>query len=134
MSVATVERTNRRDTAERWEKALDRAHLAGVQVYQLQGSGQWIATSASDPAAAYECDGVTCTCAAALLGGDPVCCHRAAVREKMAGGSDSPEPAVCQKCYGSGYYADALTNWDGIRCDQCSGTGRVAVPAMSLAA
>jgi hypothetical protein len=52
--------------------------LTGVQVRQLQGSGQWIVTSASDPAAAYETDGMSCTCPAALLGGDPVCLHRAA--------------------------------------------------------
>jgi len=44
--------------------------LAGVQVRQLQGSGQWIVTSASDPGAAYETDGVSCTCAAAQLGSE----------------------------------------------------------------
>jgi hypothetical protein len=52
--------------------------FAGVQVRQLRGSGQWVVTSASDPGAAYETDGTTCTCPAAQLGGDPVCLHRAA--------------------------------------------------------
>lgn len=81
----------RADTPERWGKALERAHLAGVQVRQLAGSGQWIVTSASEPNAAYETDGTTCTCAAAMLGSDPVCLHRAALRERLSTGSQ-PEP------------------------------------------
>ena len=72
----------------RWKSALARARLAGVQVRQLAGSGQWIVTSASDPTVAYETDGTTCNCAAALLGGDPVCLHRAALRNHL----DRPEP------------------------------------------
>jgi hypothetical protein len=71
---------NRKDTPERWRQALDRALLAGLEVRQLQGSGQWIVTSASDPGAAYETDGNECSCAAAMLGGDPVCMHRAVYR------------------------------------------------------
>lgn len=133
MSAATIERTSRPDTQERWSRALDRAHVAGVQVYQCQGSGQWIATSSSDPNAAYECDGVDCTCAAALLGGDPVCCHRAAVREKLAGGSDSPEPP-CTRCDGTGRYADALTSWDSVICDRCNGGGHPGAGVEKLAA
>jgi hypothetical protein len=70
--------------AERWQRASERARLAGVQVRQLAGSGQWIATSASDPTVAYETDGVICNCAAALLGGEPVCLHRAALRDHLA--------------------------------------------------
>jgi DnaJ-class molecular chaperone len=42
--------------------------------------------------------------------------------------------APCANCAGSGYYASALTNWDGIRCDQCSGTGRVSVTTDLIAA
>ena len=85
----------RADTPERWGKALERAHVAGVQVRQLAGSGQWIVTSASEPDAAYETDGTTCTCAAAMLGNDPVCLHRAALRAHLTGGSD-PEPQAHQ--------------------------------------
>ena len=73
---ATTTRTRRQATPERWQRALERAMLAGVQVRQLQGSGQWIVTSASDPSAAYQTDGVTCTCPAAMLGSGPVCLHR----------------------------------------------------------
>jgi hypothetical protein len=68
------------DSPARWQRALQRALLAGLEVRQLAGSGQWIVTSASDPTAAYETDGQSCTCPAAMLGGDPVCQHRAAFR------------------------------------------------------
>ena len=81
------------DTPDRWEAALKRAHLAGVQVRQLAGSGQWIVTSASGSEVAYETDGNTCTCAAALLGNDPVCLHRAALREHLSKGSQPEPPA-----------------------------------------
>jgi hypothetical protein len=72
--------------------------LAGVQVRQLQGSGQWIATSASDPGAAYETDGTSCTCPAAQLGCDPVCLHRAAYWHHQGvldfdGGPATPAPS-----------------------------------------
>jgi hypothetical protein len=50
----------------------------GVQVRQLSGSGQWIATSGTRSGVAYETDGDTCTCEAAMLGSDPICKHRAA--------------------------------------------------------
>ncbi|CAN5740766.1 hypothetical protein BH24CHL4_BH24CHL4_24260 [soil metagenome] len=70
---ATTTRTRRQAMPERWQRAM----LAGVQVRQLQGSGQWIVISASDPSVAYETDGVFSTCPAALLGYDPVCLHRA---------------------------------------------------------
>jgi hypothetical protein len=80
------------DPAERWKRASERARLAGVQVRQLAGSGQWIVTSASDPNVAYETDGVTCNCAAALLGGDSVCLHRAALRDHLT--PPDPEPSA----------------------------------------
>jgi hypothetical protein len=83
------------DTPDRWEAALQRAHLAGVQVRQLAGSGQWIVTSASASEIAYETDGATCTCAAAMLGDDPVCLHRAALREHLSPKPD-PEPPTHQ--------------------------------------
>jgi hypothetical protein len=81
------------DTPDRWEAALQRAHLAGVQVRQLAGCGQWIVTSASASEIAYETDGITCTCAAAMLGNDLVCLHRAALREYLAKGSQPEPPA-----------------------------------------
>jgi hypothetical protein len=77
---ATGIRRRRIDSPERWQRALERAVRVALEVRQLQGSGQWIVTSASDPGAAYETDGQHCTCPAAMLGGDPVCMHRAAYR------------------------------------------------------
>ena len=29
----------------------------------------------------------------------------------------------CPFCDGTGRYASALTNWDGVPCDRCNGTG-----------
>src|SRR5215217_530680 len=66
----------------RWWKAAERAETDGVRVCQLQGSGQWIATSGTQLRTAYEVE-VTgnvahgCACLTGL-NGDPVCKHRAA--------------------------------------------------------
>ena len=66
----------------RWRTAAESAEQEGIRVCQLQGSGQWIATSGSQAGAAYEIE-VTgnvahgCDCLAGL-NGDPVCKHRAA--------------------------------------------------------
>src|SRR5829696_283712 len=94
MAAAVTTTTRRRQTTpQRWQRALERATLAGVQVRQLQGSGQWIVTSASDPAAAYETDGHGCSCPAAMLGGDPVCLHRAALRCQQGQLRPDPDPS-----------------------------------------
>ncbi len=62
----------------RWQRALQRALFAGVEAKQLAGTGQWVVASASRPGIAYATDGIECSCEAAMLGGDPVCLHRAA--------------------------------------------------------
>ncbi len=69
-------------TPARWRAALNRARSEGVEVRQLVGSGGWIATSGTNPRAAYELDvtaGIPhgCACPAAAHD-DPVCKHRAA--------------------------------------------------------
>lgn len=81
------------DTPERWKAALARAKQAGVKVYEL-GHGRYAVTSAHDPAKAYEVTTVpeSCTCPAAA-GGDPVCLHRAAVRDHL---QPQPEPPTHQ--------------------------------------
>jgi len=103
-------------TPARWQSALRRAIAGGVQVRQLAGSGQWVATSASDPGAAYEIAvtaGVAhgCTCPAGQHG-DPICCHRAALYAaagvlEPAAADPEPEPpaaaAVCGECHGLGF-------------------------------
>ena len=42
------------DSQARWLKAAERAVAEGIQVRQLQGSGQWIANSGHDCSVAYE--------------------------------------------------------------------------------
>lgn len=78
------------DTLERWEAALKRAHDAGVKVFEL-GRGRYAVTSAHVAEKAYEVTTVPerCNCPAAL-GGDPVCLHRAAVREHLRPQPDPP--------------------------------------------
>src|SRR5829696_6432602 len=65
-------------TPERWRRELERALFAGVEVKQLAGSGELVVSSASRPGIAYRTDSDSCDCEAAMLGGDPVCLHRAA--------------------------------------------------------
>ncbi|MDP9364145.1 MAG: hypothetical protein M3Q10_07960 [Chloroflexota bacterium] len=134
----------RQATPARWQKALARALAGGIQVRQLAGTGAWVATSASDPRAAYEVavtNGMAhgCACKAGQHG-DPVCCHRAAFYH-FAGLLDldpEPEPpapamsapVVCFACGGSG------RDWAGtgeeatqypVPCVPCDGAGVVEV-------
>jgi hypothetical protein len=60
MATAAIRR-QRAATPERWQRALKRALLAGVTVRQLNTSGEWIVTSASDPTVAYTTDGRSCS-------------------------------------------------------------------------
>jgi hypothetical protein len=73
-----LDRPRRQVSPERWQRAPERALFAGVDAKQLAGTGQWIVSSASRPGLAYQTDGISCGCEAAMLGGDPVCLHRAA--------------------------------------------------------
>ena len=77
------------DTPGRWESVLARAQQAGVKVYEL-GHGQYAVSSAHTSSKLYEVTTVpeTCSCPAALSG-DPVCIHRAIVREYLR---PQPEP------------------------------------------
>lgn len=97
------------ESPERWHRASERAQLAGVTITPVDDLGTYRVTSASKPGVSYETDGIHCTCDAAA-NGDPVCLHRAAVRDQLA----APKP--CVWCHGTGIYASALTNWDGVPC------------------
>src|SRR5215217_9311554 len=77
---ASLARRVRVDSSERWQAALRRALDNGIRVYQISGTGEWIATSASEPGVAYRCNERECECEAATFGNDPVCQHRAALR------------------------------------------------------
>ncbi len=99
----------RQATPERWQRALERAQFAGVEAKQLAGSGEWIVGSASRPGIAYRTDGISCDCEAAMLGGDPVCLHRAAYWYAQGVLELDPEPeppasaapVICFRCRGA---------------------------------
>ena len=120
MQTQTTRTTNRAASPARWQAAAQRAVAEQVQVLQLSGSGQWIATSGSDASTAYELD-ITgaiahgCTCLAGL-NGDPVCKHRAAYY--LGIGALTIEPEVSR----SGRY---------VACTVCGGQGSVAGPGRS---
>src|SRR5215213_6002928 len=86
----------RTSSPARWMKAAARAVTEGVQVRQLAGSGQWIASSGSDSTVAYEVQVTgnvahSCDCLAGL-NNDPVCKHRAAFYLLIGALDLPPEP------------------------------------------
>ncbi len=134
MVTAVVTRT-RQATPERWAKALDRALHGGVEILTTR-DGARFATSTSQLDMLYRVTETTCECAAALAG-DPVCCHRAALRDILGTlpvmtvridefiPADAPK---CSWCFGKG------ERWAGsvddernpqrfITCPECQGTG-----------
>jgi hypothetical protein len=136
------------ENAERWCKAVERAAQEGIRVCQLQGSGQWIATSGSQPAVAYEVQ-VTgnvahdCDCLAAL-NGDPVCKHRAAFYLLIGALDLTPEPDPpapvltldCSACRGCGVMYSRELERAGLlypSCATCGGTGVHPEPAPLVA-
>ena len=106
----------------RWARALNRAKSAGIQVVSLDHE-RFVVTSATVPGIAYVSTETACGCPAAQRG-DSVCLHRAAVRDQMA-------RQTCSNCAGSGYYASALTNWDGVRCE-CQNDPKPEPPAPAV--
>ncbi len=150
MVQTATRRPVRRATPERWQAALKRALDAGVQVRQLAGSGAWVATSATAPAAAYLVSGQSCECQAAEHG-DPVCPHRAAFWHAQGALDLDPEPAAtpvvvepapaatCPTCNGNGIDPECCGHrvapgyFVHCPCYACDGAGSVAV-AVVLAA
>jgi hypothetical protein len=131
----------------RWWKAAERAEQEGVRVCQLQGTGQWIATSGSQSGTAYVIE-VTgnvahgCDCLAGL-NGDPVCKHRAAfyllIGALVMTEPEPPAPAAegeCPDCNGCGVLYDKGLERAGLlypACRTCDGKG-VHAPARRHAA
>jgi hypothetical protein len=127
----------------RWFKAAERAITEGIQVRQLAGSGQWVASSGSNATVAYEVE-VTgnvahgCDCLAGL-NGDPVCKHRAAFYLLIGALDLSPEPDPpalgapldCPECHGCDViYSRELerAGWLYPGCPACAGSGAVSAP------
>jgi hypothetical protein len=130
-------------------KAAERAIHEGVQLRQLAGSGQWIASSGSDEAVAYEV-AVTgtvahgCGCLAGL-NGDPVCKHRATFYLLIGAIDLTPEPDPpalgatmdCPECNGCGVHYSRELERRGLLYPSyrvCDGTGSITAPAMRPAA
>lgn len=73
--------TGRAATSERWQEAARRALREGIEVRQLNSTGQWVANSGTQPGVSYELEIIegivlSCSCEAAQFG-DPVCKHKA---------------------------------------------------------
>ena len=133
--MSTTISTSGRDLVRRWNRALDRAHAAGITATPVAGK-TWFAVTSTDHSVVYMTDAHRCTCAAAQHG-DPVCCHRALVRDLT---TPHPEPPAqgavmdrqpCTHCAASGWQSSRLSNWDAYRCVNCDGTGSVPVPAVA---
>ena len=80
---------------ERWQAALARALANGLELRREASTGLTLVTSATKPGVCYATDGRTCSCEAAMLGGDVICQHRALFWHE-AGCLDlppEPEPA-----------------------------------------
>jgi hypothetical protein len=126
---------SRVENPARWMRAAERAITERIQVCQLQGSGQWIATSGSSTGVAYAVE-VTgnvahgCDCLAGM-NGDAVCKHRAAFYLLIGALNLPPEtdpPAlgstsvICFRCRGR-----------EAGCPVCGGMGIVSLPAQAAA-
>ena len=138
-----IQTRTRVENPARWMKAAERAESEGVRVCQMQGSGQWVATSGTASGTAYEVQ-VTgnvahgCDCLAGM-NGDAVCKHRAAFYLLIGALDLTPEPdppalgvapgaatpaRPCFWCYGSG----RVPNDDDRQyaaCRACAGIGTV---------
>ncbi len=147
VQTAQTRRPARRATPERWQAALKRALDEGIQVRQLAGSGAWVATSGSDPAAAYLVSANGCECQAGEYG-DPACKHRAAFWHAQGVLDLEPEPdaapvvtavvvepapasAICPACGGRGIdpgcrgHRVAPGYYVHCPCARCDGSGVV---------
>jgi hypothetical protein len=124
MATQVVNRV-RAESPERWQKALPRALLGGVEVFRVAGTGEMVATSATRLGTVYRVDATHCECLAAL-NGDAVCAHRAAARFILGMLTDDSAPTRCPSCAGAGqvecwvagHVAGPMT------CSVCAGSGR----------
>ncbi len=131
----------RADSPARWQAALRRALAEGIEIRQLAGCGMWIATSSNQAGTAYEVTQWECECHAGQHG-DPVCKHRAALRERLGVLllDDEPEPptpaapAACHNCHGhgSGYGTVEGGRMDRVTCWVRGGSG-VESPTVAAA-
>jgi hypothetical protein len=93
MAVQIQSRRNHPESAERWQKALQRAIANGLEVFMVADTGERMVTSASQLDTLHRTDCRHCTCAAGVAG-DPVCQHRAVVRYIMGWLPEPSAPAL----------------------------------------
>ena len=112
--METTTRRQNQDTPERWQTTLTRAHAQGVTCRQIQ-CGAWVATSGTDSDSAYLVTSHGCECAAGVAL-DPVCKHRAALREMLGTlAREAPEvPAVEADDDWDGFWAGLYAAYPGI--------------------
>jgi hypothetical protein len=113
--------------AKAWRDARDRARKHGIRVFQVEGSGQWIATS-SKPGVAYALTVVRnvaygCECAGADYGND-VCMHKAAFYDHIGA---FPDPL--QAMEDEDIAREAASNTEAKDCVWCRGRGSDYNPA-----
>jgi hypothetical protein len=134
--------------ADRWIAASHRAINENVSVYQIESTGQWVATSGTKSGVAYALEVIgnvaaSCDCPAGAH--DKICKHRAAfylligaipttidaleAEEYARDAAATISPRPCSWCSGRGesfndYYLERR------KCSWCEGTGsRTAVVA-----
>ena len=121
------------ESAERWQKALERAE--DLRVYQCASTGALYVTSGSEDGVVYGPVSFTEWQCPAALAGDVVCKHRAKVREcfgLLERPAPAPEPTPFR---GVNYIPGFLTRMVrtdpgdsvdllGRRCPGCGGSGR----------
>jgi hypothetical protein len=129
------------NTPKRWQKALRRALAEGVEVRQLATTGVWIATSGTNPEAAYVVTTHDCECRAAAEG-DVCCKHRALLRHALGDlplePDPEPEPPAAaaappeaeEDAYARGFAQGARTNYGLVAADRAALAGweRIADP------
>jgi hypothetical protein len=133
MALITQTRKPRVDSPARWQNAAARAITEGIRIAQVQGSGQWIATSGTQDGVAYAVE-VTgniahgCDCLAGL-NDDPVCKHRAAYYLLIGALNPEPDPptpvlapVICFRCRGL-----------DPKCAVCGGAGAASLVAQAAA-
>lgn len=131
----------RHESPQRWQAALQRGLANGLEVFQVNDTGERMVTSASKADTLHRSDGRSCTCEAALAG-DPVCQHRAVVRFVLGwlavASTPEPVPVVivspvrpmrrpvpkpsgrCAACFGNG---ERYIDGELVECSQCGGNG-----------
>ncbi len=111
------------------------ARLSGVKLFQDPKDGRFYASSRSQPGTFHRLTGFSCSCQGFVRHGR--CSHLAAFHSALGWIDPEPEtpaPAACGECGGSGEVTGTVGcgrgwRYDSIVCTSCHGTGTVQVAA-----